>query len=168
MSAAIVTRVIERLADTLEQTLVPDLNSEYTRQQALAAAGLLRVLAPIIEVRYEVIADENNAISSLLEKVSGHLASPLSGPHATELAEKISQYLHHPSRDLADHFTDNVQLKKLLSSAIGEFDTLRSRLAAETFTELESDLHSLLRAQLSAGISHWVGFLDDTEALHND
>ena len=121
----VVTRVMERLAETLERSVLPGLGDGYAAQQARATAALLRVFAPLLHLDNDVIAAENAGMRGVLEmaRAVADNAPPAQRSEALmALSARLSTGL--ASGDAGDINAANAALKTALAELIDSFHLL--------------------------------------------
>lgn len=155
MTSSIVTRVLQRLAETVETSIVPELASDYAAQQARATAALLRVLAPLVELGQAALADDNARMRQVLVLALADLGTAAAG---ATLHERLHAHLADAAA-ATDANAANVALKHALTALIEDFATVRAVAGETASVALEHELHVVLRHQIDGGASHWAGTL---------
>ena len=163
METTLITRVLQRLAETIEQAIMPNLTSEFASQQAASTASLLRTLAPLVELNNRELAAENADMQGVLETVLGLLDSAdmtASDVLVKGVAESLKESLGQTGVDPQDPGRDNIVLKQALSDVIENHERLKDVVPDEALSTVMDDIHAVLRRQIDGGISHWVGVID--------
>lgn len=158
MSIPIVSHVLSKIADSIEQTLLPDLGTDYARQQAQSAVFLLRVLAPIVQPSQTMLAEENVEMRNVLGRILTSVdLKGASVRHRAQFFHEVKDKFEGISGDESDVSANNLALKRILSDVISNLDLLRDFMSARDFVAIETELHVLLRKQIDGKVSHWSG-----------
>lgn len=160
MGKTIVTCVLERLAETIEKTIVPDLTSEFASQQAVATASLLRVFAPIVELNHQKVTEENIDMQQTIDTVVHCLIDDTEGGEDSErdeLLKRLNAKLREYDSETQSAGDENISLKEALSDIVENFDVLKKGVSEEMQASIKGQIDSVLRRQIDGGISHWVG-----------
>lgn len=163
METILITRVLQRLAETIEQAILPNLTSEFASQQAASTASLLRTLAPIVELNSRELTVENADIRRVLESVLKLLeiaGTTTEDALVTSMSESLNERLGKTGVSPHDPMRDNIVLKQALSDVIENHERLKGTVPDESLLTLMHEIRAILRHQIDGGISHWVGVID--------
>ncbi len=156
MSVQMMSLIIERCAQTLEEVVVPQVSGSYAAAQASAVAQLLKTLAPAVELKGHVLREENEAMSSVLRAVYEQLsATPASASHG-HLLEDMNASLTATADAACNPSEANFRLKGLLVGTIAALDALETVLSETLLQPLRQRIRIVLRQQLDNELAHFT------------
>ncbi len=156
MNANMVTLIVERCAQTLENAVAPKLTDTFAAAQLSAVYQLLRLLAPGLEAQGAALEAENTMIRKVLANVMELLTSDpelsdsdLQHKMADAIVKRLSD-----AQPPAGILAANQALKVALADTIDGLEGLAVVLPAVTIGLLRNELRAALRLQLNHEIGH--------------
>jgi len=149
---SVVTVMLERCAQAVEQVIMPNLTDTFALEQAMYTALLLRFLAPSVEEKSQELWEENKGMSEVISKILDALRNQetLSGNAVRDsLIEKLDRTLKETKVEPPDISEDNYNLKGVLVEIINGLDVLTEELPKETMSSLKQQIRCVLRQQLN-------------------
>jgi hypothetical protein len=160
MGTSIPTLMLERCAQAIEKTIIPNLPNDFAARQAGLIAALLHALAPTLEEKGDELIKENKKMRDVLRKVMEALRGEkvlYSKPVATEIMLGINRALQNVETGSLGIREGNDCLKEALVETIKRLDALEDDLMKETISSLRQQIRSVVRQQLDhelARVSH--------------
>jgi len=156
MVASTVTLILQRCAQTIEQTAAPNLSGDIAVQRAKNIARLLRMLAPLVEAKSMDLMEENRRMRQVLSDVLVVLRGQegvSQNAAKCELIEKLIEKLQNIDVKPPGVCEENYELKGVLVQTINCLDALGEDLPREILYSLRSQIRFVLREQLDRGIA---------------
>ena len=157
MEPSTITSILQRCAQALEQTAIPNLTDPLALQRTMGIASLLNRLAPVVEIKGVELMEENQRMRQVLTSVLSVLYSEdILSRNAVnfELIERLIQKLKKVEAEFQSISEENYELKGILVHTINYMNTLEVNLPQEIAYSLRNQIRSLLREQLNSGIAH--------------
>ena len=156
MEPSTITLILQRSAQAIEQTAIPNLTDPLALERMIGVASLLNRLAPVVETKSEELMEENQRMRQVLTGVLEVLYSEnsLSQNAANhELAERLVQELKKVETESQNIPQENYELKGILVRTINHMNTVEVNLPQEVASSLREQIRSVLREQLNSGIA---------------
>ena len=152
MSTPLITLMLQRAAQAIEQVIIPDLTGAFALEEAAHIASMLRSLAPNVEEKCQELREENEGMREVLGKV----LEALHGEKALSrnaIRNGLIAKLDHELKKVEDGppnvSQENHDLRGALVEAIRGLDVLREDLPMETMSSLRQQIRSVIRQQLN-------------------
>ena len=152
MRTSVITLMLERCAQAVEQVIMPNLTDAFALEQAMYTALLLRFLAPSVEEKGQELSEENKGMREVMGKILETLRGEetLSGNAVRNgVIERLDRELKETKVEPPDISEDNSNLKGVLAEIINGLDALTEELPKETMSSLKQQIRSVLRQQLN-------------------
>jgi len=151
MDTSLVTLMLQRAAQAIEQVIIPELTEGFALEEASHIASMLRSLAPNVEEKSQDLREENKAMRKVLERVLRvlHRRKALS---QNAISNGLIEILDHELKKVDDSPPDvsqeNHNLKRALVETIKALDALAGDLPIKTASFLRQQIRFVLRQQL--------------------
>src|ERR1700712_3089949 len=144
MDYQMMSLMLERCAQALEETVGPHVTDPFATAQVNAISQLLKSLAPAVDINSLVLHQDNDSMRVVLSAVAEDLRS-LAPDTILQIDEQLPNGRLAGAQEVAQA---NAYLKGLLVSAIEQLDTLESQLPAVDFQPVRRRIRKVLREQL--------------------
>jgi hypothetical protein len=156
MRKSVTNLLLERCAQTVEETIMPNLAGAFAREQAGYTAQLLHILAPAVEDNTQELREENEVMRKVLRKVLKSLRAEyfsLQNEGTNRLIEKLDLDLKKAKVMPPDVSEENYNLKEILVEIINSLDDLSQDIPIKMMSSLRQQIRSSLRQQLDHGLT---------------
>jgi hypothetical protein len=142
--------IIEKCAQTIENTIIPALQDEVAIVQARYTAVILHALAPGVEERSKGLMEQNRDMREVLTEARKTIGNK--GGRFNYVGSRLAEALGL-NEGQSDILEENHRLKALLVDVIESLDSQAGEADSETIASLRGRIRNVLRRQLNGALS---------------
>lgn len=150
MLATPIDNFLQRIIDSMEQAILPEVSNPFARGQVAGIVNLLQNLLGKLEERCYLLREENEAMRGLLAR-----ATKVLGGEAPALCREIDQMLTREYSSVQPLLEENRDLEGLLVSLVRllEGEGTEEVLPDSPVGKMRTEVRKHLRAQLNKELS---------------